>query len=126
MEGEKLKKQVQAKTLEIRKDVAKRLVKGYTFNSLRKYIQDKYGYTERASEKVIKNTNADLRKHYEDYMNNIAAFNLSRLTEIVNDCQEKGKYSDALKAIDILNKMSNLYTQKIEVKTEEPIEINLV
>jgi len=54
----------------------------------------------------------------------MAAYNLTRLTEIINDCQEEGKYNEALKGIDILNKMANIYTKKVEIKTDEPIEIS--
>lgn len=117
-------KEVRAVTLEIRKDVISKLISGMTFKECCEYLQGHYGYKKRGADKFVRETNKQLREHYEKYAKNLAAYNLSRLTEIVNDCQAEGKYNEALKAIDILNKMGGLYTKKVEIKTEEPIEIS--
>lgn len=117
-------KQVQSKTLQIKKEIINKLVSGSTFREVRKYLQDTYNYHQRSADKLIAATSKELREHYEKYVDNMAAYNLTRLTEIINDCQQEGKYNEALKGIDILNKMANIYTKKVEIKTDEPIEIS--
>lgn len=114
----------QTKTLEIKKQIINKLVTGSTTREVGKYLQDTYGYKKRSADKLVFATTKELREHYKEYASNMAAYNLNRLTEIINECQEEGKYNEALKGIDILNKMASLYTQKVELKTDEPIEIN--
>ena len=78
-------KQVQSKTLEIKKEIINKLVSGSTFREVRKYLQDTYNYHQRSADKLIAATSKELREHYEKYVDNMAAYNLTRLTEIINE-----------------------------------------
>ncbi|PXV58797.1 hypothetical protein CLV62_1449 [Dysgonomonas alginatilytica] len=49
---------------------------------------------------------------------------IATITKIGSDALQNGKYREALQATDQLNKLSNLYTEKIELETKGNI-INL-
>lgn len=63
----------------------------------------------------------EIKRRYDAYAKDVALFNINRIEAIVNMAEEKGDYKAMLSAIDTLNKMANIYTQKVEVKNETPI-----
>lgn len=109
-------KQVQSKTLEIKKEIINKLVSGSTFREVRKYLQDTYNYHQRSADKLIAATSKELREHYEKYADNMAAYNLTRLTEIINECQEEGKYNELLKVLIFLTRWLISILKRLKLK----------
>ena len=90
-------------------------------------MMDKYGYTDDVTmSKYHKAAIAAMDERNKAYFEDIAKANTQRLTAIIEEAHEAGDRKSMLTAIDMLNKMGNLYTQKVDIKTDSPIfEIKL-
>lgn len=85
-------------------------------------MMDKYGYTDDVTmSKYHKAAIAAMDERNKKYFEDIAKANTERLTAIIEDAYENGDRRSMLTAIDMLNKMGNLYTQKIDINTDSPI-----
>lgn len=60
----------------------------------------------------------------KDYLEDIHSHNIEMLFSILYQADLQGDNRSKLQAIDILNKMAGAYTQKVEVKGQEPIVLN--
>ena len=93
----------------------------------------KAGYSKRTARSIGQRllTNVDIKKRIEELSQKIANNNIMTakerqeyLTKLINS--DDVKVSDKLKALDILNKMTGEYIQKVEVngelKTEDPFK----
>jgi len=93
----------------------------------------KAGYSKRTARSTGQRllTNVDIKKRIEELSQKIANNNIMTakerqeyLTKLINS--DDVKVSDKLKALDILNKMTGEYIQKVEVngelKTEDPFK----
>ena len=85
-------------------------------------MMDKYGYTDDVTmSKYHKAAIAAMDERNRKYFEDIAKANTERLTAIIEEAHELGDRKSMLTAIDMLNKMGNLYTQKIEVDSKNPV-----
>lgn len=85
-------------------------------------MMDKYGYTDDVTmSKYHKAAIAAMDERNRKYFEDIAKANTQRLTAIIEEAHEVGDRKAMLTAIDMLNKMGNLYTQKIDIKSDNPI-----
>lgn len=83
---------------------------------------DKYGFTDRDGiARYHKAAIAALDERNRKYFEDIAKANTQRLTAIIEEAHEVGDRKSMLTAIDMLNKMGNIYTQKIEVDSKNPV-----
>ena len=93
----------------------------------------KAGYSKKTARSIGQRllTNVDIKKKIEELSQKIACNSIMTakerqeyLTKLINAADVK--VSDKLKALDILNKMTGEYTQKVEVngelKTEDPFK----
>lgn len=70
-------------------------------------------------------------KRYEEFQSKSAKElsdkNIEKLVALIDDCLDKGDVANALKAMDMLNKMGGQYESKqnIKVTTDEPIVIKI-
>lgn len=53
---------------------------------------------------------------------NLKSINIQRLDNLYKESTSEGDRKNALKAIDLQNKTLGVYEEKVEVKTDEPIE----
>ena len=89
--------------------------KNYDYEQIIERLQDEYGYSSHSAKKVLDKNKRKLKNIVEKKIDKIADENINRLEAIIDECYEQRKYTDALKAIDILNKMGGQYTQKIDL-----------
>ena len=87
----------------------------YDYEQIIERLQDEYGYSSHSAKKVLDKNKRKLKNIVEKKIDKIADENINRLEAIIDECYEQRKYTDALKAIDILNKMGGQYTQKIDL-----------
>ena len=93
----------------------------------------KAGYSEKTAKSIGQRllTNVDIKKRIEELSQKIACNNIMTakerqeyLSKLINS--DDVKVSDKLKALDILNKMTGEYIQRVEVngelKTEDPFK----
>lgn len=106
-----------------KKDVLRLLQMGEHCEDITVALMDKYGYTQRSAEDIIKKANADMAAKYEKYANKVANQNIKRLNNIIEEAYDDNDLKTALSAIDTLNKTCGVYTQKLEVSTPDKISI---
>ena len=98
----------------------------YVFNKLKKgwkprdiidEIIDKYQLSENYANKFVYNCNKEFNESLKDISNNAANFCIGTLQGIISDSLEEKDRSNALKAIDILQKITKLTdnTQKVDL-----------
>lgn len=90
---------------------------------IEKLVED-YDYSDATAENVYYQAKKDAVKSIQDYLTEAAKVNVQRIISIADKAAVDGRYGDALKAIDMLNKMNGLYApEQHNVNTNEPIEI---
>ena len=98
----------------------------YVFNKLKKgwkpkdiidEIIDKYQLSENYANKFVYNCNKEFNDSLKDISDNAASYCIGTLQGIISDSLEEKDRSNALKAIDILQKITKLTdnTQKVDL-----------
>lgn len=80
-----------------------------------------FGYNETAAKNLIGKCVIDVRDKYDLYINDVREHNIQQLMAIIDEAYDAGKYTDAISAIDKLNKMAGVYEEKINLKTNSPV-----
>lgn len=79
---------------------------------------ERYGYKESTAWKYLQKAKDLLLASTTKTMEAIVEKNVERLTAIAEAASDGDSYADAIKAIDLLNKMSGAYIEKKEVKID--------
>lgn len=97
--------------------VFNKLKKGWKPKDIIEEIIDKYGLTENYANKFVYNCNKEFNDSLKDISDNAANFCIGTLQGIISDSLEEKDRSNALKAIDILQKITKLTdnTQKVDL-----------
>lgn len=88
---------------------------GYDNGDIIERLKDEYGYSDNSAKKVVDKVKKKLKQTLEKKYDKLAEENINRLEAIVDECYEQRRYNEALKAIDILNKLGGVYTTKLDV-----------
>lgn len=97
---------------------------GKTQTEVAEYLMEQYDLCQRYAVALVKAAMHDVEENYVRYSANIAQYNIKRLNQIIDECFKEKKYQDALKAIDMLNKMGCLYTQNVHIEQDPIITLN--
>ena len=97
--------------------VFNKLKKGWKPKEIITEIEDKYGLTENYANKFVYNCNKEFNDSLKDISDNAANYCIGTLQGIISDSLEEKDRSNALKAIDILQKITKLTdnTQKVDL-----------
>ena len=97
--------------------VFNKLKKGWKPKDIIEEVIDKYGLTENYANKFVYNCNKEFNESLKDISDNAANFCIGTLQGIICDSLEEKDRSNALKAIDILQKITKLTdnTQKVDL-----------
>ena len=87
----------------------------YDYEQIIERLQDEYGYSSHSAKKVLDKNKRKLKNSVEKKIDKMAEDNINRIEAIIDECYEQRKYTDALKGIDMLNKMGGQYTQKVDI-----------
>ena len=88
--------------------VFNKLKKGYKPKEIIEEVIDKYGLTENYANKFVYNCNKEFNESLKDISDNAANFCIGVLQGIVVDSLEEKDRSNALKAIDLLQKVTKV------------------
>ena len=88
--------------------VFNKLKKGWKPRDIIEEIIDKYGLTENYANKFVYNCNKEFNESLKDISDNAANFCIGTLQGIISDSLEEKDRSNALKAIDILQKITKV------------------
>ena len=97
----------------------------YDYDYIIERLKDEFDYTDNSAKKVLDKNKRKLKNSVEKKIDKMAEDNINRIEAIIDECYEQRKYTDALKAIDMLNKMGGQYTQKIDLNGNLNQEFNI-
>ena len=97
--------------------VFNKLKKGWKPKDIIEEVIDKYGLTENYASKFVYDCNKMYNESLKDISDNAASYCIGTLQGIICDSLEEKDRSNALKAIDILQKITKLTdnTQKVDL-----------
>ena len=87
----------------------------YDYDYIIERLKDEFDYTDNSAKKVLDKNKRKLKNSVEKKIDKMAEDNINRIEAIIDECYEQRKYTDALKGIDMLNKMGGQYTQKVDI-----------
>lgn len=87
----------------------------YDYEQIIERLKDEFDYTDNSAKKVLDKNKRKLKNSVEKKIDKMAEDNINRIEAIIDECYEQRKYTDALKAIDMLNKMGGQYTTKVDI-----------
>lgn len=87
----------------------------YDYEQIIERLKDEFDYTDNSAKKVLDKNKRKLKNSVEKKIDKMAEENINRIEAIIDECYEQRKYTDALKAIDMLNKMGGQYTTKLDI-----------
>ena len=107
----------EAEVRERRLFVFNKLKKGWKPRDIIEEVIDKYGLTENYANKFVYECNKEYNLSLKDISDNAASFCIGTLQGIISDSLEEKDRTNALKAIDILQKITKLTdnTQKVDL-----------
>ena len=107
----------EAEVRERRLFVFNKLKKGWKPKDIIEEVIDKYGLTENYANKFVYDLNKMYNESLKDISNDAASYCIGTLQGIICDSLEEKDRSNALKAIDILQKITKLTdnTQKVDL-----------
>lgn len=84
-------------------------------------ISKEFDYKEGSSfvEQIVKEARAKVKEIQEEYATGVAQRNIARIEQIIQKALKEGNDHLALKAMDLLNKTTNTYSNKIEIKNDD-------
>lgn len=92
------------------------ILNGYVRGTICDALCAELGFTCANARIIYTKTESKIYKKGADRKKTMLAKNIVRLEHLYNVSVKNGKIQDAIKAIDILNKMCDLYTNNIEVQ----------
>lgn len=87
----------------------------YDYDQIIERLQDEYGYSSHSAKQLLVKNKRKLKNSVEKKIEKMAEDNINRIETIIDECYEQRKYTDALKGIDMLNKMGGVYTTKLDI-----------
>ena len=97
--------------------VFNKLKKGWKPRDIIEEIIDKYQLSENYANKFVYNCNKEFNESLKDISDNAASYCIGTLQGIISDSLDEKDRSNALKAIDLLQKITKLTdnTQKVDL-----------
>lgn len=105
--------------------VIKLLAAGKTQEEIKVQVAEEYEVTKHRVEDVLTQAYKEIDKKLDKYAEKAAERNYLRLESIIQDAMEAGDNKSTIQAIDLENKMLNIYNQKITLQNNdnEPFKI---
>ena len=111
--------------LDVERMVLQYLRMGYSDSDIYKMLNTQYDYTNQSARSLLYNVKKRLEEETAQLMDGLVERNLTRLEAIIQESYDKEKFKELLSAIDLQNKLANLYKQKVEIDTNTGFEIKL-
>ena len=88
---------------------------GMCWTEVRDRISKEFGYTEGSSyvDQLVTEARRKVTDIQEQYVKGVATRNVARIETIIQDALKNGNQNLALRAMDLLNKTTNIYSNKI-------------
>lgn len=112
----KFKDPATVEILEIAEDA---LIAGYSKNTIAKLLVEEAGFKYLQAQSLAAKAWKNVMAKGKDRSEGLAERNITRLEHIYKRAMEAGDFKNAISALDQLNKLCKLYTNKVEITTDE-------
>ena len=94
---------------------------GMCWTEVRDRVAKEFGYADGSShvDQIVTDARKKVTEIQEQYAVGVATRNIARIEQIIQDALAEGNKNLALKAMDLLNKTTNTYSNKIEIKNDD-------
>lgn len=99
------------------------MAKGKKLTRIINNLADEWGLSTSTVRGIMRECFEEMEQDYTNLKNQ----NILRLDGIIEDTMQDKNYKDSIKALDVQNKLAGLYTEKVEVTSDQDIilEFNL-
>lgn len=105
-------------------DVVCLIRQGYERDDIIQRIIEDYGYAQSTAMDLYYEAMKEAARSIDDYIKEASKSNVQRLLGIIDQCYADKRYGEAMKGIDMLNKMGGLYApEEHNINTNDPINI---
>ena len=88
---------------------------GLDDNEIVEKTAEEFGSSTKTMSQYLKAAVCALDERNREWKDKIVEQNYNRLDVLVKECYEKGKYKEALQAIDLQNKLAGIYEQRLKI-----------
>ena len=94
---------------------------GMCWTEVRDRVAKEFGYADGSShvDQIVTDARRKVTEIQEQYAVGVATRNVARIEKIIQDALAEGNKNLAIKAMDLLNKTTNIYSNKIEIKNDD-------
>lgn len=99
---------------------------GWTREDIVERLVEEFDYSQSTATGLYYEAQREACRSIEDYIKEASKTNVQKILSIIDQCYEDKRFGDALKGIDMLNKMGGLYApEQHDIHTStEPITIS--
>lgn len=98
------------------------VAEGKTYTEILKACQDMWGLSDKTLQNVINETLAYMRS--DETKESLIAMNMQRLDSIISDSMDDKDRKNAIKAIDVQNKLAGGYTENVKIEGDSTIDLH--
>ena len=94
---------------------------GMCWTEVRDRAGAEFGYNEGSSyiDKIVTEARRKIKTIQDEYAVGVATRNIGRIEKIIQEALDEGNKNLALRAMDLLNKTTNIYSNKLEIKNDD-------
>lgn len=99
------------------REAVKKLKRNWQKDEVIEWAKGEYGVSERTALRYYQEAQRMLQENVPDpeFVKQVRSEQIARITALARKADEKGDTKSALKALDMINKITGLYTEKQEV-----------
>lgn len=97
-------------------ETIKRIRKGWTRTKCEQWLMDTYKIKETAAYNTVRDAYNKLSEKSDAIINNAKFIQVERIEDLLTEALESEDRKTAVKALDMLNKIYNLYSTKAEIQ----------
>ena len=99
------------------------MAQGTPMFSMHSLVENLLGCSRSVAYEYVRDAMAYLSEGTEEYRDHLRDIQIAKLEQWAQECRDTGKYLEASKFTEQLNRLFGLYEKKIEMKSEGPIQI---
>lgn len=108
---------------DLKKKIIKMIRRGRTKQEILHDLSGSTGCKYALLHRLINEAMADERNAYNEYVKDVAYYNIVVMREIIDECMQSGRYSTALAAIQEMNKIAHLSDTVTTIESAAPVKI---
>lgn len=103
------------------------IMSGHSYSEVVQKLSQSYKVTERTAKNYIKKGFSQIKQNYQNQTENLISTNYNRLLNIYKQALKEKDYSNAIKSINLMNRLSGSYNpENRDSNTIETVDFDFV